>query len=333
VTGTIIGMYLHYIDAYLQELGVDSGLVFRDAGLAYPEYVKPEERISLFELAKLIEQVNAHVNMPDFFLQLGKRIPLMAHGKVGMAMLACKDVRTLLALAGKFVPLVFSSLRLSLNTDGENTGFSIQVQTDFPLLNMAVTEAMLGTTLVNLTRLSDVDVKPHKAVIAYQKPIHHLAYEALLRCPIEFDASKTELSFQNKHMLMPIQTADTLGGGLLVQQCQEDLKQIGQGLSFTNRMTEIVINNLTMSPSIAFVASKMQISERSLRRRLAEEGVSFRDLVKRIRHEKAVHLLEKTDVRIDKLAQELGYKETASFRRAFNIETGVSPRRWRQENV
>ena len=329
MTKTVIGIYLHYIDGYLQELGIDSGLVFRNAGLAYPNYVKPGERISLPELARMIEQVNAVVKRADFFLQLGKRIPLMAHGNVGMAMFACKDIRTLLMLAEKFVPLAFSSLRLALKDDGAKTVFTIDAQTGFPLLDNAVTEAVLGTVLVNLHRLSGIDIKPQRVNVGYQQPRYYLAYEALLQCPLEFGVSNTELLFSNQQMLLPIHTADTLGGELLVEQCREDLKQIEQDSSFTLRITDIVTNNLADSPSINFVASKLNISERSLRRRLADENSNFRDLVKKVRHDKALYFLARTDIRIEKIAEALGYKETASFRRAFKEQADISPRQWR----
>jgi AraC-like DNA-binding protein len=331
MTKSVIGVYVHYIDDYLQELGIDSRLVFHHAGLAYPNYVKPGQRISLLELAQLVEQVDLFVTMPDFFLQLGKRIPLMAHGNVGMAMFACKNIQALLMLVEKFVPLAFSSLCLSLKNEGDKTSFIIDAQTDFSLLDRSVTEAVLGTMLVNLPRLSGVDIKPQYVSIGYQQPPHYLAYEALLLCPTEFGMAKTELVFSNQQMLLPIQTADTLGGKLLVGQCQEDLKQIEQDSSFSLRITEIVINNLSDSPSITFVASKMQLSERSVRRRLMEEGVSYRDLVKKVRHDKAIYLLEKTSARIDKIAQDLGYKETANFRRSFKERSGLSPRAWRNK--
>jgi hypothetical protein len=67
MTNTAIGVYLHYIDGYLQEVGCDSALIFNRAGLVYPDYSKPGERVSLLELANLIEQVNDLVKIPDFF--------------------------------------------------------------------------------------------------------------------------------------------------------------------------------------------------------------------------------------------------------------------------
>jgi len=328
VIKTAIGVYLHYIDRYLQELGFDSALIFRRAGLSYPDYVKPGGRVSMAVMASLIEQVKS----PNFFLQLGKQIPLMAHGNLGVAMLACKDIHTLLLLAEKFVHLTFSSLSFLVKDDGKNTTFGICADTEFPLLDIAVIEVMLGTLMVNIQRLSGVDIKPVSVSINYSKPIHYRSYDTLLLCPIKFSASETLLTFSNKNMALPVQTADNLGGSLLVEQCREDLKEIEQSSTFAVRIAEIVVSHLDTSPSITFVAEQLQLSERSLRRRLAEENINFRGLLKDIRQDRALYFLEKTDVRIDKISSELGYKETASFRRAFKVQVGVSPRAWRNQS-
>ena len=72
------------------------------------------------------------------------------------------------------------------------------------------------------------------------------------------------------------------------------------------------------------------MSERTLRRRLQEEGVSFRDLLKDVRHDLAVHYLRDTDARIEQIAERLGYRDTACFRQAFKQVAQLSPRQWRQ---
>lgn len=327
---TATGVYLHYVDGYLQELGFDSERIFHNAGLAYPNYIKPGEQVSLSVIANLIEHVEQQVKVEDFVIQLGKRIPLMAHGNLGVAMLACKDIYTLLTLSERFSKLVFSSIHLSVRNQENGVAFGIRSETGFPVLDVAVMEAMLGTVMGNLQRLSGVDIHPKHVSISYKKPNHYHCYEALLQCPIEFEAAENVLLFSKKHMALPIQTADNLGGAFLVEQCKEDLDKIEQGSPFIVRVSEIVIHHLDSSPSITFVAERMQLSERTLRRRLAEEGLSFRDLIKNIRHERAEYFLQRTDFRIEKIAWELGYKETANFRRAFKEQTGLSPRDWRK---
>ncbi|HET8706548.1 MAG TPA: helix-turn-helix domain-containing protein, partial [Pseudomonadales bacterium] len=73
------------------------------------------------------------------------------------------------------------------------------------------------------------------------------------------------------------------------------------------------------------------VSERTLRRRLHEEGIHYRDLLKSVRHEMAQYYLAKTDIRIEKIALQLGYQDTACFRHAFKAQTGKSPREWRDQ--
>lgn len=329
-TKTASGVYLHYVDGYIQELGFDSERVFRNAGVDYPNDVTSNERVSLSQLAAVIEKAQLQTKAPDFALQLGKRIPLMAHGNLGVAMLACKDFCTLLRLSEKFSQLALSSVHLSV-TDHENTmALQLRIETGYPVLDTAVIDAILGSLVETFRRLSDEDIHPKCVSLRMKKPNHYQHYEGLLRCPVEFGASENVLLFSKKQLSLPIQTADTIGGARLVEQCQEDLRKIEQSSPFITRITQIVSSHLASSPTVTFVAAEMELSERTLRRRLADEQLNFRGLIKGIRHQRACYLLRETDYRIEKITQELGYKETANFRRAFKEHEGVSPRTWRR---
>jgi AraC-like DNA-binding protein len=65
------------------------------------------------------------------------------------------------------------------------------------------------------------------------------------------------------------------------------------------------------------VAEAFNMSTRRLRRKLESEGTSFRLIVEDVRHQLALQLLEATDMKLDELAIQLGYADTASFTRAF----------------
>tara|TARA_A100001391_G_scaffold119169_3_gene80976 strand:- start:6628 stop:7692 length:1065 start_codon:yes stop_codon:yes gene_type:complete len=78
----------------------------------------------------------------------------------------------------------------------------------------------------------------------------------------------------------------------------------------------------------ATVAAELKLSERSLRRRLTEEGTSFRELLQDARKERAETILSKPGVSLAVAAEQLGYSDTAAFSRAFKEWTGTSPRRF-----
>jgi AraC-like DNA-binding protein len=71
------------------------------------------------------------------------------------------------------------------------------------------------------------------------------------------------------------------------------------------------------------------MAERTLKRKLAEQGTSYTELLDRQRHTRALELL-RTDATIEQVADRLGYSDAANFTRAFRRWTGKSPRALRK---
>ena len=77
------------------------------------------------------------------------------------------------------------------------------------------------------------------------------------------------------------------------------------------------------------IAAALGKPERTLRRQLAQQGHSFRDLLQDQRMLRARQLLEsRANIPLETLAETLGYADAASFARAFKAWNGVSPRRF-----
>ena len=84
-------------------------------------------------------------------------------------------------------------------------------------------------------------------------------------------------------------------------------------------------------PVIDVVAYLLQISPRTLQRRLKEEGISYSDLVERCRCQIACKSLKLTRDSIQDIAVTLGYSDPSHFTRAFRRWTGKAPRAWRNQ--
>jgi AraC-like DNA-binding protein len=83
--------------------------------------------------------------------------------------------------------------------------------------------------------------------------------------------------------------------------------------------------------SIGEAAAQLGVSVRTLQRRLAEEQLSFQQLLDAFRHERAMQLLDEGQSSIGDVAYALGYAEQSAFTRAFRRWTGVAPRTWLAE--
>ena len=79
------------------------------------------------------------------------------------------------------------------------------------------------------------------------------------------------------------------------------------------------------SATLAAAAAELHMSERSLQRRLADEGLTFDGLLEEVRREMAVRYLSDRKVAIAEVAYLLGYSEPSAFHRAFKRWTGKTP--------
>ncbi|MCY1174744.1 putative HTH-type transcriptional regulator [compost metagenome] len=73
----------------------------------------------------------------------------------------------------------------------------------------------------------------------------------------------------------------------------------------------------------------MNCSARTLRRHLHELGTSYQELLDELRFERAKQLLADNQLPIYRIAEALGFSETASFRHAFMRWSGVAPSHYR----
>ena len=83
-------------------------------------------------------------------------------------------------------------------------------------------------------------------------------------------------------------------------------------------------------PDIDYVAEKLGMSTRTLRRRLKEEGSNYRALLDEIRFGLAKEYLGETNLPMEEICGLLGYSESGNFSHAFRRWSGQSPRDWRQ---
>ncbi|MFD2676219.1 AraC family transcriptional regulator [Camelimonas lactis] len=84
-------------------------------------------------------------------------------------------------------------------------------------------------------------------------------------------------------------------------------------------------------PQLEHFAGAYGMSAQTLRRRLKQEGTSFRRVIEGIRRDLALRSLLKTRQSVSAIAERLGYSETRAFTRAFIQWTGMTPRNYRKE--
>src|SRR5271166_1584656 len=128
---------------------------------------------------------------------------------------------------------------------------------------------------------------------------------------------------------LPLPQANEHTTAIAQAQCRELLARRHARAGLAGRVRDQLVARAADPPGLSQVAAALNVSDRTLRRRLAGEGVSFRGLLDEIREQLAEELLVTGGLPVAEVAERLGYLEVSSFSQAFRRWKGVGPRAYR----
>jgi AraC-like DNA-binding protein len=157
-------------------------------------------------------------------------------------------------------------------------------------------------------------------------------FERFYGCPVEFGASFDRLEFSVETLTLPLVTEDQNLLETLKPVCDAASRQRGTRRGtlrahVENEMQKALPHGQMSKPNIA---KALGMSARTLSRRLADEGVTYADVVDDLRRSLALQYLKDPGVLLSQIAWLLGYERATSFNHAFRRWTGLSPSAQRQ---
>ena len=94
------------------------------------------------------------------------------------------------------------------------------------------------------------------------------------------------------------------------------------------QVRQVVAGYKSQFPTLPDIAKTLRTSERTLRRKLKDSGVSYREILDDHKKKRALEMLASKDMNISELTESLGYTESTSFLRAFKRWTGQTPKQY-----
>jgi AraC-like DNA-binding protein len=121
---------------------------------------------------------------------------------------------------------------------------------------------------------------------------------------------------------------------IITPALEESFGRLRPRSSFSGQVKAVLMRGFASGrPEVSVVARDLGTSERTLQRRITDEGGSFRTLVQEARQELGRRLLADPHADVAEVACILGFQDTTSFYRAFRSWEGVTPQAWRSRNV
>ena len=165
-------------------------------------------------------------------------------------------------------------------------------------------------------------------------PVDPAPYEACFQSPVRFHALHDRLCFTAEEWASPIEGADAALARVLEEHARMLAARLPEAATdFVSRVRTSVMATLPASAHMEHVSRELHMSPRSLQRKLAEGGTTFRQVLDDVRSGLAESYLSDTAVSIPEVAYLLGFSDQSSFHRAFHRWTGSAPGRWRRSRA
>lgn len=107
--------------------------------------------------------------------------------------------------------------------------------------------------------------------------------------------------------------------------------ELPEGLGISSKVVDVLKSRIGQSSlSIDNIADELNLSKRTLQRRLQQQGISFAELRDRVRFHYSIDYLVKQQISIDRISSTLDFSDRTSFTNAFKRWTGLSPSTFRK---
>jgi len=316
----------------MEELGFDRQACLKGTGILLSQLENPEVRMTLQQELAFYRNTLELTGDSAIGLKLGEPFVPQRYGLFGYALLSAATFRHALSLTEKFGRLTFSFYSFHFGATGKNAWFSMS---EPPPLEQELLYLYLDRDLsaarVDFSEVLGHDFPLESIHFTHDGHGRQATYREYFGCEAHFGMESGKFLFSSEFLDQPLPQSDPESSRHFQQQCQMLIAKLTSQSHFIDDVRMLVLARPGFFPDIDYVAEKMGTSTRTLRRRLNEEGSSYRELMDEMRFGLAREYLAKTALPMEEISTLLGYTESGNFSHAFRRWSDQSPSQWREQ--
>ncbi|GLZ88340.1 transcriptional regulator [Metapseudomonas resinovorans] len=316
--------------ALLQEEGIGTADVLAGSGISEQDLLELQRLINPEQEQQVYANAVRLLPRPALGLTLGLRTRISAYGLLGYAMLSAPTFGEALRVGLSYPVLLGTYFRLALEQDGDTAWLSACGYSEDESLRAFNTEVCLGSLKVTFADLLGQPLPLRAVQLDYPAGSGMLRpYARGFGCPVSFGASRSAMGFDAAWLARRLPLADPVTHKEMLEQCRRQNVEFAARRAWLERVRGFLAARLQDPPGLEELARQMNCSSRSLRRHLAQQQTSYQQLLDELRFTRAKEMLQQGDMPIYRIAEELGFSETASLRHAFQRWSGQPPSHFR----
>jgi AraC-like DNA-binding protein len=305
-----------------------AGEILGNVNLTVDEVHSPKSRISLAELMTACKNAIRLSSDPHLPYRIGTSIHISAYGMYGFAILCCPDFRRAMAFAELYHALAAPLATIEFTEEDGTASWIIEpdarAATD-PQLYRFITEMQIGIHLSLMRDIMGAAFTPDQISVAYPGARDFGLPADQIGCRLSFASPTNQIVFRSAWLDRAANLGNKTTYPAVVALCDNLLNDLKSRIGIAGEIRALLLRNIAHPPTLTAIAKLLDVSDRSLRRQLGEQGISFRGLLDELRMQIALKYLRTTRLANEDIALALGFSDAANFRRAFRRWTNKSP--------
>ena len=254
-------------------------------------------------------------------LHLGQReSPNNPFGMLGLLANSCRTMGEAIQVIIQYNDTISTVFRYSLDTSGENARFLFEPIAIWEANSPESARQAVDMSLSGFTKAfylaTDKKAIPVAAELKYAE--RDLAeYEKIIRAPITFNRRSNCLVFKKSDLRLALISHDESLYVLFDSLLRQKQVLLNEQKTLAQKIRQLLIFNFKgLAPQVDIIASHLNMTARTLQRKLSDENTSYRDITNQLRKELAQELLKTGGSKKGDIAAILGYTDPSTFRKA-----------------
>lgn len=318
----------HFVQYYLEQ-AVDSNVARREllhgTGIEFERLGDRDYSVEILQIRDVIRNLVASNEDPLLSFRLGEGFSLTHLGLIGHGIMSCESIASAARYWHHFNLLVGNVLSYPSRRHREL--YELEFEELCPLMETLpfCVEQSLAANRALFLELTGKEPVYQRIEVAYPQQSASTGadhYRDYLGCPVVFGARRNRLWYRVADFDRPISMADEETSAVIERHCQAILADMTKQAGLGQAIRQLLLRQSRTPPTAGELAKQLGMSERSLRRKLDAEGISYSRLLSDFRRDLATEYLQSTGLTPKEIAYLVGYTNISSFRRAFKTWTG-----------
>lgn len=316
---------------FAKKLGLNPHDLLDNTGIGESQLREPEAELSAAqELLVIHNLLQKHPRPQSLGLKCGQIYTLNSFGIWGYGLRSSPTLGEAVKLALRFIRLTYAFSLISLY----ETKSHVILTFGEPNLNADMTRFLVERDMIAAVGLLHELAGPQLKLenLSFRFKALGSEKEILPEVKVEFGARLNSITIPRHYFSLPLPHSDPTMVAVVEKMCSDLLERRRLGISISQQVKQYLRVPGMDIPDQPTMAQLMSMSERTLKRRLAAEGTSFREISSAVRKAMAADLLKKPQFSISEVGARLGFSDLSSFSQAFKRWYQCSPQQFRTLN-